>query len=118
MFAGAVALSTLVYLIDWLFFRQAVESGQYGWTMILTVPTGAVLGAITGLACGMRLLGQAKGSAAVSVAGGCLLGILLLDRSRGLGLLTFAAPYYLPLLWSGLLVATGLFRLKRITPSK
>lgn len=105
--AGALGLSAITYLVDWLFFRRIVEGGQYGWTFLLTIPTGFVLGAVSGLAGGLLFLGKRNAVGSVCVAGGCLLVLMLLDQTRALGLLTFAAPYFLPLIWAALLIAAG-----------
>src|SRR5437762_13668 len=47
---GLVGLTLMRYGFDWLFFRQILGDGQYGFIWIITIPFGALLGAVTGAA--------------------------------------------------------------------
>jgi hypothetical protein len=47
---GAIALCITTFVYHLLFFRPALNDGQYGMVWIFTVPAGAILGASTGYA--------------------------------------------------------------------
>ena len=47
---GAIGLSVISSVYHWLFFRPALNDGQYGMVWIFTVPVGAILGFSTAYA--------------------------------------------------------------------
>lgn len=118
---GVIALSVLTFLFHRLFFRRALEDGQYGCVFLVSVPAGIVLGAITGVLVAYLAEGQIATAGRIArIGGGLLMAVFLL-----LGLFVFSSTekpslrarltatlfwFGLPLLWSGGLLATG-FRL-------
>ena len=110
---GAFGLCAGTVGLDWLFFRGAVESGQYGWSFIVTFPLGAALGAVTGLALVLRWQGQAAAAGWLSLFAG-VMGAVVMPSAWG----PYPRPYlfaqFAPLLWAGGLAVAGYCVLRRV----
>lgn len=116
---GPIALTILTVLFHWVFFRAALRDGQYGFVFFLTVPVGAVLAVMTSFVCIYKLQGQQVVAGGIARIGGSILtvlfvlvGVFLLSGTEGPTVLQRLEAtlfwFGLPLLWSGLLLWTGL----------
>ena len=116
---GVIALSALTLLAHWIFFRPALSDGQYAFVIFLTIPVGALLGAITGAVVQSMSQGQAVSARLTALLGGSILAVVFLlvgllimggTERPSLAERTGATLFWfgLPLLWTGLLILTGL----------
>ena len=116
---GSIILSALTVLYHWIFFRPSLGDGQYAFVFLVTVPFGAILGALS--ASIWAQLRRAKGKIAgrLGVWGGGFLAALFLyfglfefcrTENPTVGERVIATLYWfaVPLLWSFLLIRIGL----------
>jgi len=123
LLAGAVLLSLLVTALHRVYRPQILLDGQYGMVWLVTGPSGAFLGAVTGAAIAAALEHQGTTAAAICRWGGgsafvaaLLFGVLdlraALERGREgdnrWGDFWTGVPLWvLPLLWGALLLQQG-----------
>jgi hypothetical protein len=116
---GAISLSMLSLLFHWLFFRSVLSDGQYAFVFFLTVPVGAILGALTSLVWVCLSLAQRETAGRIALFGGSVLTILLLflgvfalsgtEKPTVMDRLTATVFWCgLPLLWSSALTRIGI----------
>jgi hypothetical protein len=116
---GSLGLSMLTLVFHWLFFRPAMRDGQYFFVFFVAVPVGALLGGVTALI--LAYLSRNRAGAAGRLAllgGGCLfltfvyLGWFVFSGTEKVTVLERLASttfwFGLPLIWSGVLVRSGL----------
>lgn len=118
--AGAIALSVLATLFYALIAPSAFRDGQFGMIYFILVPFGGFIGALLGIAYGLRLHGQAGTAAWLCLIGGGLLTALTLlmtwasATTRNASLQEFMNTLFspwasTPLLGALLLLVFGLF---------
>ena len=71
---GTVALSILRVIVDQVFFPRTLQDGLYILVFFATIPTGFILGAVTGYAWGLSKSGQFRPAGWVCCIGGGIVG--------------------------------------------